>query len=184
MRARAANGSFGGLVNLTAFAILALRAAGDSAATAPIRLATRWIEHQQGSDGGFGFGARGSSSDVDDTGAALQALAAAGARDASALSAAARYIIRAQNRDGGFPEQAGGESNAQSSAWAIQGLIAAGRNPRSLRREGSRSPLAYLESLITPSGSIQYSRTSAQTPVWVTAQALIALAGRTFPVAP
>ena len=184
MRARGANGSFGGLVNLTAFAILALRAAGDSAATAPIRLATRWIEHQQGSDGGFGFGARGSSSDVDDTGAALQALAAAGARDASALSAAARYIIRAQNRDGGFPEQAGGESNAQSSAWAIQGLIAAGRNPRSLRREGSRSPLAYLESLITPSGSIQYSRTSAQTPVWVTAQALIALAGRTFPVAP
>jgi hypothetical protein len=29
---------------------------------------------------------------------------------------------------------------------------------------------------------VRYSRTSAQTPVWVTAQAMIALAGKTFPV--
>ena len=30
---------------------------------------------------------------------------------------------------------------------------------------------------------MRYSRTGAQTPVWVTAQALIALAGKTFPIA-
>jgi energy-coupling factor transport system substrate-specific component len=184
MRSRESNASFGDQVNLTAFAILALRAAGHPASFAPIRLAAGWIEHEQGADGGFGFGARGSESDVDDTGAVVQALAAAGARDRSALGAAAAYLLRAQNRDGGFPEQPGGESNAQSSAWAIQGLIATGRGPSSVRREGSRSPIAYLESLLTASGSIQYSRTSAQTPVWVTAQALIALAGRTFPVGP
>ena len=184
MRSRESNASFAGQVNLTAFAILALRAAGHSASFAPIRLAAGWIEHQQGADGGYGFGAGGSSSDVDDTGAVLQALAAAGARDRSAVQAGASYLLRAQNRDGGFPEQPGGESNAQSSAWAIQGLIAAGRRPSSVRREGSRSPVAYLESMLTASGSIQYSRTSAQTPVWVTAQALVALAGRTFPVAP
>jgi hypothetical protein len=51
-----------------------------------------------------------------------------------------------------------------------------------VRRRGSRSPLGFLESLRAPDGSIRYSRTGAQTPVWVTAQALIALAGRTFPV--
>ena len=64
----------------------------------------------------------------------------------------------------------------------MQGLIAAGRDPASVRRRGSRSPLGYLETLLTSGGSIRYSRTSAQTPVWVTAQALIALAGWTFPV--
>jgi energy-coupling factor transport system substrate-specific component len=78
------------------------------------------------SDGGFGFGEHGSPSDVDDTGAALQALADAGARNKRVLAAAANYLIRAQNLDGGFPQQPGGESNAQSTAWAIQGLIAAG----------------------------------------------------------
>ncbi len=65
----------------------------------------------------------------------------------------------------------------------MQGLIAAGRNPGAVRRRGSRSPLGYLESLVSPGGSIRYSRTGAQTPVWVTAQALIALSGKTFPVA-
>ena len=64
----------------------------------------------------------------------------------------------------------------------MQGLIAAGRDPSSVRRRGSRSAIAYLESLVTSSGSVRYSRTSSQTPVWVTAQALIALAGWTFPV--
>ena len=91
------------------------------------------------------------------------------------LGAAAGYLTRAQDLDGGFPQQPGGESNAQSTAWAVQGLIAAGRNPGSVRRHGSRSPIGYLESLVAPGGSIRYSRTGAQTPVWVTAQALIAL---------
>ena len=66
----------------------------------------------------------------------------------------------------------------------MQGLIAAGRDPRPVRRTGSRSPVAYLESLLAPDGSVRYSRTSAQTPVWVTAQALIALAGKPLPCPP
>jgi hypothetical protein len=35
-----------------------------------------------------------------------------------------------------------------------------------------------------PDGSVRYSRTGSQTPVWVTAQALTALARRPFPIAP
>jgi energy-coupling factor transport system substrate-specific component len=182
--ARARDNSFDHQVNLTAFAILALRAAGHSPGFRPIREAAGWIERQQGRDGGFGFGSLGSPSDVDDTGATLQALAAAGAHNTRALAAAADYLVRSQNPDGGYPQRYGGESNAQSTAWAVQGLIAAGRNPDTVRRRGSRSPRGYLESLLTPGGSIRYSRTSTQTPVWVTAQALIALAGKTFPVAP
>ena len=182
LRARASDNSFNHMVNLTAFAIFALRAAGHSPGFRAIRDAAGWIERQQNSDGGFGFGGHGSSSDVDDTGAALQALADAGARNGRSLGAAAGYLIRSQNLDGGFPQQYGGESNAQSTAWAVQGLIAAGRNLNTVRRRGSRSPVGYLESLLAPGGSIRYSRTGAQTPVWVTAQALIALAGKTFPV--
>jgi hypothetical protein len=183
LRARAGDNSFDHQVNLTAFAIFALRAAGHSARLSAIREAAGWIERQQNADGGFGFGGRGSRSDVDDTGAALQALAAAGARNRRVLGLATGYLTRSQNPDGGFPQQYGSESNAQSTAWAAQGLIAAGRDPGGVRRRGSRSPIGYLESLLAPGGSVRYSRTSAQTPVWVTAQALIALAGKTFPVA-
>jgi len=182
LHARDTDNSFDHQVNLTAFAIFALRAVGHSPGFAAIREAAGWIERQQNSDGGFSFGVYGTSSDVDDTGTALQALVDAGARNRRVLSAAAGYLIRSQNLDGGYPQQYGGESNAQSTAWAVQGLIAAGYNPGKMRRRGSRSPIGYLESLLTPGGSIRYSRTGAQTPVWVTAQALIALAGKTFPV--
>jgi prenyltransferase beta subunit len=182
LSARGRYGSFDHQVNLTAFAIFALRAIGHSPAYAAIGEAARWIERQQNSDGGFSFGVRGSPSDVDDTGVALQALVDAGAHDAHVLAAATSYLIATQSLDGGYPQQAGGESNAQSTAWAIQGLIAAGRSPGTVRRRGSRSPVGYLESLVAPGGSVRYSRTGSQTPVWVTAQALIALAGKTFPV--
>jgi hypothetical protein len=37
---------------------------------------------------------------------------------------------------------------------------------------------------VTPGGAVRYSRTSGQTPVWVTAQALAALARKPFPLAP
>ncbi len=182
LSARGGDGSFEHLVDLSSFAVFALRAVGHSASFGPIRKAAGWIERQQNSDGGFGFGAHGSRSDVDDTGAALQALAAAGARNRGVQGRAVAYLMRSQGADGGFPQQYGGESNAQSTAWAVQGLIAAGIKPGSVRRKGSRSPVAYLESLLAPNGSIRYSRTSAQTPAWVTAQALVALAGKTFPV--
>ncbi len=184
LRSRERDGSFEEQVDLTAFAIFALRAVGHSPGFAPIREAAGWIERQQNSDGGFSFDVQGAASDVDDTGTALQALADAGARDRGVLRGGAGYLIRSQNLDGGLPQQYGGQSNAQSTAWAIQGLIAAGYDPATVRRQGSRSPVGYLESLLAPGGSIRYSRTGAQTPVWVTAQALIALAGKTFPVGP
>jgi hypothetical protein len=184
LRERERDNSFEEQVNLTAFAVFALRAVGHSPGFGAIREAAGWIERQQNSDGGFSFGTHGSSSDVDDTAAALQALVDAGARNRRVLGAAADYLIRSQNLDGGFPQQYGGESNAQSTAWAIQGLIAAGYDPSTVRRHGSRSPIGYLETLLAPGGSIRYSRTGTQTPVWVTAQALIALAGRTFPMGP
>jgi energy-coupling factor transport system substrate-specific component len=183
LRMRARDGSFGGLANLSAFAVLALRAAGYPPSKPVLAGAARWLSAQQNADGGFGYGPRGGASDVDDTAAALQALAAVHP-GSSALARATRYLLRAQNPDGGYPQQPGGSSNAQSTAWAIEGLTAAGRHAERVTRAGSRSPVAYLRTLVTPEGSVRYSRTGEQTPVWVTAQALTGLAAKPLPVAP
>lgn len=184
LRLRDADGSFAHLTNITAFGVFALRAAGYPAGNPIVRAAGRWLSGQQGSDGGFGFGVRGGGSDVDDTAAALQAIMDAGLGGRSGPRRAARFLRRAQSIDGGFPQQPGGESNAQSTAWAVQGLVAAGLSPGTVTRAGSRSPLGYLQSLLAPDGSVRYSRTGAQTPVWVTAQALTALAAKPLPIAP
>jgi prenyltransferase beta subunit len=184
LRARSGDGSFGRLVNLTTFAIFAMRVAGHPASDPVVRAAGRWLAAQQNPDGGFGFAGKGASEDVDDTAAALQGVIDAGQGGSTAATRAVAFLRRAQNPDGGYPQQKGGESNAQSTAWAAQGLAAAGQNASAVKRKGSRSPLAYLETLVAPDGSVRYSRTSAQTPVWVTAQALIALAGKPFPIAP
>jgi energy-coupling factor transport system substrate-specific component len=177
------NGSFAGRVNTTAFAVLALRAAGRSPRSRAVRRAAGWIAGQANDDGGFNFSGRGGPSGVDDTGAALQALGAAGRRRSRVTQRAARFLVRSQASDGGFALIPGGPSNAQSTAWAVQGLLAAGRDPARVRRRGSRDPMSYLRSLTAPSGEVRYSRTSRQTPVWVTAQAVMALARKPLPLA-
>ncbi len=170
------DGSVGDQVDLTTFAVLALRAAG---VTPPARMLD-WLVRQQDSDGGFSFATVGDLADIDDTGAALQALAGSAP---TARRRAVAFIRAAQGSDGGFPSEPGGSSNAQSTAWAIQGLIAAGVDPAQVHAHGSPSPLDYLRSLITASGAIDYARGDSQTPVWVTAEALVALAGKPFPFA-
>jgi energy-coupling factor transport system substrate-specific component len=175
------DGSVGGAVNLTTFGILALRAA---AVTVPAQT-ERWLLAQQDRDGGFGFARRGGASDVDDTGAALEALAPVpGARAVAVRARALAYLRREQDHDGGFPSQPGEGSNAQSTAWAVQGMDAAGVNPAGVRHAGGPSPLAYLQSLIGRDGAVAYAAGQKQTPVWVTGEALMALAGKPLPLAP
>ncbi len=168
----ARDGAVEGQSNLTAFAILALRAAG---AHVPGR-ASQWLSHQQDRDGGFNFLTASGVSDVDDTGAVLSALT--GGRWHELTARAVSYIRSAQNRDGGFGQEPGAPSNAQSTAFAVCGLIAAGVNPTHLHRDGAPSPIAYLRSLTQTNGSVDYERDDKQTPVWVTAQVEVALAGR------
>ncbi len=184
LRMQGRDGSFAEQSNLTAFGVLALRASGYAPHSAIVRHAAGWLTRQQEPDGSFGFAKRGGGGDVDDTAAALQALVAAGLRSGALLDRGVSFIVGAQNLDGGFPAQPGGESNAQSTSWGIQALDASGHDVQRVTRRGSRSPLAYLLSLIAPDGSVRYSRTGAQTPVWVTAQALTALAARPLPIAP
>jgi energy-coupling factor transport system substrate-specific component len=170
------DGSVSEQVNLTSFAVLALRSAG----IAPASRTLSWLARQQNHDGGFSFATAGSDSDVDDTGAALEALGHGGA----AVARAVGYLRGQQDRSGGFASQPGGEPNAQSTAWAVQGLLAAGVSPSSLHRGGAVSPLQFLRGLTAADGHVRYARDSDQTPVWVTAQALMALEGKALPLAP
>ena len=167
------DGSISGFVSYTAFGIMALRAGGAPAGGSTIR----WLVQSQNSDGGFGV-ARSSASDADMTGAALQALATVGRRGGATAKRAATWLVQNQNGDGGFGQFKGRPSNAQSTAYAVQGLIAAGAGSGAASRARG-----YLAKLQRGDGSIAYSSSSSQTPVWVTAQALMALQGKALPIA-
>ena len=130
----------------------------------------------QNSDGGFGVG-RSSASDADMTGAVLQALATVGRGGGPVADRAAAWLRANQNGDGGFGALKGGPSNAQSTAYAVQGLLAAGSGGGAVSRARS-----YLVRLQRRDGSVAYSSSSTQTPVWVTAQALMALEGKPLPL--
>jgi energy-coupling factor transport system substrate-specific component len=182
-RAQRGDGSWSGLVNATAFGVLALRATGVPRSSGSLSRALRWITARQHADGGFSFPGRTGRSDIDVTSGVVQALAAVRGRDTGRTGRRAVAFLRGQQRpDGGFPLTAGGASNAQSTAFAIQALVAAGARPGAIRRDGSRTATGYIGSLTTADGAVRYSRTSAQTPVWVTAQVLPALGGRPLPI--
>jgi len=182
-RRRRANGSYDGGVVLTAFSVLALKSAGR-AGTSGAKASVAWIARQQNSDGGFSVVGKGGQSSADDTASSIQALAVGGRKSSNTVRRAIGFLRRSQNPDGGFPLTQDGPSNAQSTAYAIQGFVAAGKNPAKVRRRGSRSPVAYLRSLTMSNGAVRYSRTSAQTPVWVTGQAAMALSGKSLPLKP
>jgi energy-coupling factor transport system substrate-specific component len=177
-RAQGADGSWRDNVAFTAFGLMALRAAGQRAGSAPVRRAADYLVAAQAPEGGWGFVPK-AVSDVDDTGAVLQALAAAGRRG-EAMAGGAQYLREVQSGDGGWGQLTGRASNAQSTSWAVQGLVAAHVAFDTLDAD----PIGYLRGLQRRDGHFAYSRTSDQTPVWVTAQALAAIRRKAFPLTP
>jgi hypothetical protein len=167
--AQRANGRIGPNVNSTIWGILTLRQAGERAP----RRAVRFVLAQQARSGGWAWYVRGQP-DSNDTSAAIEALRSAGLKG-TPIRRGLAYLRRLQNRDGGFDLVPGRGSDAQSTAWAVQAFLAAGRPP-------PKGALAYLRRLRRPDGSFRYSRSYPTTPVWVTAQVLPALARRPFPL--
>jgi energy-coupling factor transport system substrate-specific component len=171
MRHRRHDGSFDGMVNLTAFGVMAMRASGEPGSAPSIA----WLRKQQNDNGGWGF-APGANSDADSTGAVLEAL-----RHGGAVARGVAFLRGVQAAGGGFGFPGGGV-NAQSTAWAIQGLLAAGTDPARVRK-GGKSPFDYLASVQAGDGHYRYSPSSDQSPVWVTAYALAAVERKAFPLA-
>ena len=184
LRRQRRDGSFAGQIPFTAFGVLALRATGSPRSAGPIRRAIAFLARHQERGGGWSFYRRGSGADIDDTGAVLEALGSVGRGRGPAARKGAAWLVRRQGKSGGFPAQPGGFANAQSTAFAVQGLIAAGRNPERVRRRGGRSAMTYLRARVRADGSVAYSATGRQTPVWVTGQALLALRKKPLPLRP
>jgi energy-coupling factor transport system substrate-specific component len=168
------NGSWEGWPGSTAFAVIALRDAGT---TGGLKRSLEWLLKVQNEDGGWGD-TPGSPSTADGTGAAMQALSP----DSKAVHRGITYLRKAQRPGGGFPLGGNGFINTQSTAWAIQGILAAGGNPDNYRR-GGESAYGYLAKQQESDGSFRYSGSSDQTPIWVTGQVAVAAAGKFFPLA-
>ncbi len=166
------NGSYEGWPGSTAFAIIALRAAG---ATGGLPQSTAWLAKVQNGDGGWGD-TPGSPSTADGTGAAIQAIP-----ETSAAEHGMGYLRNSQRPSGGFALGGSGAVNSQSTAWAVQGMLAVGKDPASVQDEG-KSALDYLAARQDEDGHYRYSSSSDQTPIWVTGQVLTAVAGDPFPV--
>jgi Prenyltransferase and squalene oxidase repeat len=167
--AQHADGRIGANVNSTIWGILALRQAHQPAP----RAAVRFVLRQQGQSGGWSWYLNGQP-DSNDTAAAIEALRSVGVTG-KPIRRGLAYLLGLRNRDGGFELTPGRGSDAQSTAWAVQAFVAAGRPV-------PKGSIAYLLDLRRPDGSFRYSRRYATTPVWVTAQVLPALARKPFPL--
>ncbi len=166
-------GRFQGLVTDHAFAMLALKNAGtpipEGAAQALIDL--------QADDGGWSFDGA-SQSDTNTTALAIQALVAANAGD-DAVAKALDFLKSQQNDDGGFPYQKpsdfGTDTDANSTAWVIQALMAAGEDLADWN-----NPQEALAALQTESGAFQWQAAVPGENLLATAQAVPALAGYSY----
>ncbi|HYC81019.1 MAG TPA: prenyltransferase/squalene oxidase repeat-containing protein, partial [Solirubrobacterales bacterium] len=175
------NGSFEGWPGSTAFAVLALRAAGAPGAAEP---AAAWLRKVQNDDGGWGD-VVGSPSTSDGTGAGMMALAGS-----KAAQRGLNFLRNLQRTNGGFPLGDNIGVNTQSTAWAVQGILAIGGNPSSFKPAG-KDPFDYLAANQEADGHYRYaipgngtsSLVANQSPIWTTAQALGAVTETPFPIA-
>ena len=141
--------------------MLALRSDGVT----PPHEMLAWLAAQQDADGGFSFAGGGGGSDIDDTGAALEALGrgrvtleprrsgiCAATRTSTAASRASRAAVERP------VDRLGGRRVCSRRVSTRARCTAAAPSRRS----------RFLRSLIGGDGHVRYSRTSDQTPVWVT----------------
>ncbi len=169
---RRKDGSYEGWPNSTAYAVLALRSAG----IANVSDSIEWLREAQNDDGGWGDTA-GSPSNADGTGAVLQVMDPSGKPAKKAVG----YLRQTQQPGGGWRLGGNGALNTQSTAWAVEGLLAAGANPAEFKR-GGKSALEYLEGNQDADGHYRYSSKSDQSPVWVTGEVLVAAAKQHLPL--
>lgn len=178
----AASGAYGANNMDQAWAMLGLRSAS---ATIPAAAVTR-LASQANADGGWGWAAS-IASDSDSTALAVQALIAAGAPASHpAIASGLSYLrtVQLTNTNGGFaasPDQAWGvDSNTNSTAFAIQSILAGGQDPLSAAwTVTATTPIDFLLGQQLPSGAFVYVEPPAN--LFATQQAAPALVGKPFP---
>ncbi|MCR6544841.1 S-layer homology domain-containing protein [Dehalobacterium formicoaceticum] len=172
-----------GMINAHMWSVLSLSAVGKEI---PQKDKVKsWLLRQQNQDGGFGW-LEGMDSDVDDTAIAIQTLIMLGETpDSPSVRKALAFIKGLQQENGGFSagDWMGGDANASSNAWAIQGILAAGENPQGADwTVGQHNPVTHLLSLANQDGSFNWKEGVSSSPVNTTVFAVLALAGKPHPV--
>ncbi len=146
-------------------------------------------------DGGWEWMA-GFGSDSNTTTLVIQTLIAAGEPvTATEVVSGLAYIKQAQQDDGGFAYDltSGGGSDANSTAYAVQALVAAGENPagEAWSVDGATpngvtpngvTPIDYLLSLQLEDGSFEWQAGTGSN-LFATQQAIPALLQRPYPIA-
>jgi Prenyltransferase and squalene oxidase repeat len=169
---RRQNGSYQGWPATSAYAVLALRAAGANDATAKT---VEWLRKVQGKDGGWGNNPSDAAT-AEITGAVLQVLTPGSEASGRALA----YLRDAKRPNGGFSPGNNLAANAQATAWASQGLLAIGKDPVGFGP--GKSSFAYLRDLQADDGHFLQAPGQEASPVWVTADAIVPLAGDHLPI--
>jgi energy-coupling factor transport system substrate-specific component len=170
---RRSNGSYQGWPGTSAYAVLALRAAGANDSAAPT---VAWLRKVQGNEGGWGNEPE-SPATAEVTGAVLQVLTPGS--DAADLALA--YLRKAKRPNGGFAPGKNLSANAQATAWASQGLLAVGKDPAGFGP--GKSSLTYMRELQAGDGFFFQAPGMEVSPVWVTADVVVALSGHHLPIA-
>ena len=166
-----------GMLNDDFWGILALASIGETQGVADSK---NFIINNQNSDGGWGW-IVGDVSDADNTAAAISALLAAGQSSSSqVITDALAYLKSQQQNDGGFSSE--GATNAGVDTWAINAIVDVGQSPvADAWRKSGNNPIGHLLSLQDTDGAFKWSATQRSSPEWMTAYAVIALLGGSWP---
>jgi hypothetical protein len=188
-------------INDTIFAILALSPIHEQPVQEAVAHASEWLERQQNCDGSWNtldprevrpcggerrLLAGEAEGEVDMTGAAIEALDAAGRTDREGQAKAFASLHEEQAPNGGFSEFSGiYEPNVASTAWVVQAMWSAGVNPETwVTRSGlaSEEPLSYLASMQQEDGHIRWEASRELNGMWMTAYATPAFTGNPLPI--
>jgi prenyltransferase beta subunit len=188
-------------INDTIFAILALSPVHEPPAQDAVLRAAEWLEGQQDCDGSWhtihprvvkpcGTERRllhgETSGEVDMTGAAIEALNAAGRPDAEGQRMAFAYLLENEMANGGFREfPSEREPNVASTAWVVQAAWSAGISPEKWvtgKGLASEEPLGYLASMQQPDGHIRWKASQELNGMWMTGYVTPAFTGNPLPI--
>lgn len=143
------------------------------------------LKAAQQADGGWEW-APGWGADTNATGLAVQALLATGEQISSAtVISALAFLQAAQQPDGGFAYDLApnAPSDANSTAYVVQALLAAGEEPTTARwTVSATNPISYLLALQLADGSFQWQPATGSDQL-ATQQIIPALLGQAHPLA-
>jgi hypothetical protein len=176
-----ANGAYSTDAGFNAWGILGAAALGEEIPASAVEA----LLSQQAEDGGWEWQA-GFGTDTNTTALAIQALIAAGhPADSSEIAAALAFLKSAQIESGGFvydPKTPEYGADANSTAYVIQALLAAGEDPTDEAwTVGGFTPVRFLLGLQLVDGSFEWQPNTGSN-LMATAQAVPALLGQPYPV--